>query len=108
MHVIKSSIPSTIPLNTPNTIQTPSPLVDALLVSYAMLLISNGSMSCLLCTLVIHDIIHNKNYVTHVFLCSKHLWFRSQVHPSFIFLHPLVFRSCSSFSYYGPIPSGRH
>ena len=47
MHVMTPSIPSTIPFNTPKTIQTPSSLVDSSLVSYAVLLISNGSKSCL-------------------------------------------------------------
>ena len=42
-----SSIPSTIPLNTPKTIQTPSSLVNFVLVSYAVLLISNGFKSSL-------------------------------------------------------------
>ena len=50
MHVITSSIPYTIPINTPNTIQTPSSLVDSSLVSYAMLLISNGFKSCMVFT----------------------------------------------------------
>ena len=44
---MKSSIPYTIPLNTPKTIQTPSSLVDSSLVSYAMLLISNNFKSYL-------------------------------------------------------------
>ena len=51
MHVMKPfiqpSIPSTIPLNTPKTIQTPSSQVDSSLVSYALLLILNGFKSCL-------------------------------------------------------------
>ena len=38
-HIIPPSIPSTIPLNNPKTIQIPSSLVDSSLVSYAMLLI---------------------------------------------------------------------
>jgi len=50
MHVMTSSIPSTTPLNTPKTIQTPSSLVDSSLVSYAVLLISNGFKSCLFST----------------------------------------------------------
>ena len=47
---IPPSIPSTIPLNNPNTIQTPNSLVDSSLVSYAVLLISNGFKSCLFFT----------------------------------------------------------
>ena len=39
---IPPSIPYTIPMNTLKTIQTPSSLVDSSLVSYAVLLISNG------------------------------------------------------------------
>ena len=50
MHVMTSSIPSTIPLNTAKTIQTPSSQVDSSLVSYALLLISNGFKSCLFFT----------------------------------------------------------
>ena len=50
MHVMTSSIPSTTPLNTPKTIQTPSSLADSSLVSYAVLLISNGFKSCLFST----------------------------------------------------------
>ena len=50
MHFITSSIPFTHPLNTPNTIQTPSSLVDSLLDSYVMSLISVGFKSCLFFT----------------------------------------------------------
>ena len=45
--IIPPSIPSTIPLNNPKTIQIPSSLVDSSLVSYAMLLILHGLKSCL-------------------------------------------------------------
>ena len=44
---MKSSIPSTIPMNTPKTIQIPSSLVDSSLVSYAVLLILHGLKSCI-------------------------------------------------------------
>ena len=50
MHVMTLSIPFTNPMNTPKTIQTPSSLVDSSLVSYAVLLISNGFKSCLFFT----------------------------------------------------------
>ena len=50
MHVMTSSIPLTHPLNTPKTIQTPSSLVDSLLDSYAMLLISVSFNPCLFFT----------------------------------------------------------
>ena len=50
MHVLTSSIPITHPLNTPKTIQTPSSLVDSLLDSYVVLLISVGFKSCLFFT----------------------------------------------------------
>ena len=43
---IPPSILSTIPLNTPKTIQIPSSLVDSSLVSYAVLLILHGLKSC--------------------------------------------------------------
>ena len=39
---IPPSIPSTIPMDNPNTIQIPSSLVDSSLVSYLMLLILHG------------------------------------------------------------------
>ena len=38
-HIIPPSIPSTIPLNNPNTVQIPSSLVDSSLVSYAVIYI---------------------------------------------------------------------
>ena len=41
-HIILPSIPSTVPLNNPKTIQIPSSLVDSSLVSYAVLLILHG------------------------------------------------------------------
>ena len=44
---IPPSIPSTIPLNTPKTIQIPSSLVDFALVSYVVLLILHGLKSLL-------------------------------------------------------------
>ena len=47
---MESSIPFTHPLNAPNTIQTPSSLVDSLLDSYAVLLISASFKSCLFFT----------------------------------------------------------
>ena len=46
-HIIPPSIPSTIHLNNPKTIQIPSSLVDSSLVSYAVLLILHGLKSCL-------------------------------------------------------------
>ena len=45
-----SSIPYTVPLNTPNIMQTPSSLVDSSLVSYIVLLISNSFKYCLFFT----------------------------------------------------------
>ena len=45
--IIPPSIPSTIPMNNPETIQTPSSLVDSSLVSYAVLLILHGLKSFL-------------------------------------------------------------
>ena len=45
--LILPSIPSTIPMNNPKTIQIPSSLVYSSLVSYAMLLILHGLRSCL-------------------------------------------------------------
>ena len=47
MHVMTSYIPYTIPINTPKTIQNPISLLDSSLVSYAVLLISNGFKICL-------------------------------------------------------------
>ena len=41
-HIIPPSIPSTIPLNNPKTIQIPSSLVDSSLVSYAVIFILHG------------------------------------------------------------------
>ena len=41
-HIMTPSIPYTIPLNNPKTIQIPSSLVDSSLVSYAVLLILHG------------------------------------------------------------------
>ena len=42
-----TTIPSTIPLNNPNTIQIPSSLVDSSLVSYVVILILHGLKSFL-------------------------------------------------------------
>ena len=50
MHIMTSSIQFIHSLNTPKTIQTPSSVVDSILVSYAVLLISNGFKSCLFFT----------------------------------------------------------
>ena len=58
--------------------------------------------------LVIHEISHIWTYVSHFWIKYKHLWFRSQFHPSFIFLQPFVFPSCSSFFYSSHIPSWIH
>ena len=41
-HIIPPSIPYTIPLNSPKTIQIPSSLVDSSLVSYAVIFILHG------------------------------------------------------------------
>ena len=46
-HIIPPSIPSTIPLNNPKTIQIPSSLVDSSLVSYAVIFILHGLKSFL-------------------------------------------------------------
>ena len=46
-HILPPSIPYTIPLNNPKTIQMPSSLVDSPLVSYAVLLILHGLKSFL-------------------------------------------------------------
>ena len=45
-HIIPPSIPSTISLNNPKTIQIPISLVDYSLVSYAVLLILHGLNQC--------------------------------------------------------------
>ena len=45
--IIPPSIPSTIPMNNPKTIQIPSSLVDSSLVSYAVILILHGLNSFL-------------------------------------------------------------
>ena len=47
MHVMTSYKLSSTHFNTPQTIQSPSSLVDFLLVSYAVLLISNSFKSCI-------------------------------------------------------------
>ena len=46
-HIIPQSIPSTTPMNNPNTIQIPSSLVDSSLVSYAVIFILHGLKSFL-------------------------------------------------------------
>ena len=46
-HIIPPSIPSTIPLKNPKTIQIPISLVDSALVPYAVLLILHGLKSFL-------------------------------------------------------------
>ena len=46
-HIILPSIPSTIALNNPKTIQIPSSLVDSSLVSYAAIFILHGLKSFL-------------------------------------------------------------
>ena len=46
-HIIPPSMPSTIPLNNPKTIQIPSSLVDSSLVSYAVIFILHGLKSFL-------------------------------------------------------------
>ena len=52
-HIIPPSIPSTIPLNNPKTIQIPSSLVDSSLVSYAMIFILHGLKSFLYFTVLL-------------------------------------------------------
>ena len=47
MHVMTSTIPYTIPLNNPKTIQNPSLVVDSSLVSYAVIFILHGLKSFL-------------------------------------------------------------
>ena len=64
---IPPSIPSTIPLNNPKTIQTPSPLVDSSLVSYAVLLISNGFKSFLFFTGWLYMILVIIGLILHMF-----------------------------------------
>ena len=69
MHVMKQiiapSIPSTMPMNNPKTIQIPSSLVDSSLVSYAVIFILHGLRSFLYfsgwssMTLVIFELILN-------------------------------------------------
>ena len=101
-----SSIPSTTPLNTPKTIQTPSSLVDSSLVSYAMLLIFNGFNLAHFHWFFIYDLSHHWNYITHVCIYSKQLWFRSQVHPSFIFYTHQFSPVANTFLTLAPYPHG--
>ena len=86
---IQPSIPYTIPLNTPNTIQTLSSLVDSSLVYYVVLLISNGFKSCLFfigwiyITLVIIGIIlHMCGYVLNTYGSDL-----KSIHHSYFYIH---------------------
>ena len=89
MHVMKSSIPSTIPMNIPKTIQTPSSLVDSSLVSYALLLISDGFKSCIYFTgwlymtlVIIGLILHMFSSVTKAYGSDL-----NYVHHSYFYTH---------------------
>ena len=93
-HIIPPSIPSTIALNNPKAIQIPSSLVNSSLVSYAVIFILHDLKSFL----TFSGWLSMTLVIKHVWICSKHLWFRYYAHPSFIFLHLSVFPSCSYFS----------
>ena len=67
IHVMTSYILSTIPLNTPKTIQTPSSLVDSSLVSYAVFFILYGFKSCLFFTCWLYMIIVIIGIILHMF-----------------------------------------
>ena len=93
MHAITLSIPpsitSTIPLNTPKTIQTPSPLIDSSLVSYAVLLISNGFKSCLFFTGCLYMTLFVIGIILHMFgsfLNTYGLYLKS-IHHSYFYIH---------------------
>ena len=113
MHVMTSSIP----LNTPKTIQIPSSLVDSLLVSYAVILISNGfkyfisftgwlSMKLFIIGIMLHIFgyflntygsyvksIHHSYFYTHQFSPVAHTFPSLALYPhgdteSFVFVVP--------------------
>ena len=98
MHVMTPSIPYTIPLNNPKTIQIPSSIVDSSFVGLCSdLYLTWFEVFPIFEWLVIHDLSHIWTNIKHVWIYSKYLWFKTQLHPSFIFLHSPVFPNCSRF-----------
>ena len=89
MHVMTSSIPSTIPLNTPMTIQTPSSLVDSSLVSYVVLLISNGFKFCLFLNGWLYIILIIIGIILHMFgyFLNTYGSYLKSIHHSYFFTH---------------------
>ena len=99
------SIPSTIPMNTSKTMQTPSSLVYSSLVSYAMLLISNGFKSCIFFTswlymnlVVIGIILHMFGYVLITYGSDL-----KSIHHSYFYTHQF-FPVAHTFSSLAPYP----
>ena len=86
-----SSIPSTIPLKTPKTIQTPSSLIVSSLDSYAVLLISYGFKSCLFLTswlsmnlAIIGIILHMFGYFLNIYGS-----YVNSLHHSYFYTHQI-------------------
>ena len=86
---IPPSIKSTIPLNTPKAIQTPSLLVYFPLVSYVVLLISNGSKSCLFLTGWLYMTLVIIGIILHMFLFVLNSYGsdRKSIHHSYFYTH---------------------
>ena len=91
MNIVTSSIPSTIPLNTPKTIQTPSSIVHSLLVSYAMLLISNSLKSCLFFTGWLSMKLFMIGIMLHMYVSIINTYgsYLKSIHHSYFYTHQL-------------------
>ena len=89
MNFMASYIPSNMPLNTPNTIQTPSSLVDSLSVSYAMLLISNGFKSCLSFPSWLSMKLVILGLMLHIFgsILNTYGSYLNSIHHSYFYIH---------------------
>ena len=89
MHVMTSSIPSTMHFNTPKTIQSPSSLVDSSLVSYAMFHISNGFKSWLFFTGWLSMTLVIIGIILHMFLFFINTYgsYLKSIHHSYFYIH---------------------
>ena len=101
---IPPSIPSTIPINTPNTIQISGSLVDSSLVSYAVLLILHALNYCLnfigwlsMTLVIIGMILHMFGYII-----NTHSSYINSIHHSYFYTHQfsLVAHSFPSLTLY--------
>ena len=89
MNFITPTIPNNLPLNTPKTIQTPSSLVVSSLVSYALLLISNGFKYCLFSTGWLYMILVIIGITLHMFgsVLNTYGSDLNSIHHSYFYTH---------------------